>query len=72
MVPHVRGSSRKLVEGLRPLDPIKDRPEIARRQLRSILRERRKLRRVGHYLSPGVDDAIRQQVIRLLAEYRGL
>lgn len=69
---HVRGTSRKMIEGLRPLDPIKDRPEIARRELRNLLRERRKLRRAGHYLSPGIDDVIRQQAIRLLRECRGL
>lgn len=68
--PHVRGTSRKLVEGLKPLDPIKDRPEIARGKIRSILRERRRLRRAGHFLSPGVDDVIRQQITKLLRECR--
>lgn len=69
---HVRGSSRKLVEGLKPLDPVKDRREIARRELRSLLRERRKLRQVDHYLSPGVADVIRQQARRLILRSRGL
>jgi len=72
MAVHIRGTSRKLVEGLVPLDPIRDRPEIARRELRRLLRERRKLRRDGHFLSPGVDDVVRQQVTRLLREARGL
>lgn len=67
---HVRGTSRKLVEGWKPLDPVKDRPEIARRELRQILRERRRLRRAGHFLSPGVDDVIRQQVARLLQQVK--
>lgn len=64
---HVMGTNRRLVEGWKPLDPVKDKQEIARRQLRALLRERRRLKGT---ITPGVEVVIRSTVAGLLQNCR--